>query len=377
MPGGLKPAARPMPSRPEEESGLRMMLRRLSLSHAAGQGILLALAGMAGAAAGAAAPSKLPEIRISDRNPMPRCVSPDRLMAFLKSRNPRPDPRYKDIARWYKHWGEAWRVRWDYAFFQMAIETNFLTYRQPNGKMGDVDPRQNNFAGIGTTGGGVPGDSFPDVKTGVLGQIQHLVAYSGERLADPVAPRTQLKQDDIISASQDLRRPVRFSDLARRWAVDPKYGSSIAWVANQFRAQYCPNPDVPPPEEALARRPQEKPVRTDARTGAPARSAPPAPITAQEASPLPPASGACLIQTASYGGRSTVLIRQDKPERIEYTALTVLDGFETSMTDSYIRSRAPGGTSIGAFHDQTAALAKARELCPPVAPAPEREAANR
>jgi len=193
------------------------------------------------------------------------------------------------------------------------------------------------------------------------------VAYSGERLADPVAPRTQLKQDDIISASQGLRRPVRFSDLARRWAVDPKYGSSIAWVASQFRAQHCPNPDVPPPEEAVARRPQEKP----------ARAAPPAPITAQEASPLPPASGACLIQTASYGGRSTVLIRQDKPERIEYTALTVLDGFETSMTDSYIRSRAPGGSSIGAFHDQTAALAKARELCPPVAPAPEREAANR
>jgi hypothetical protein len=320
-----------------------------------------------------AAKPTLPEIRISADNRVPRCVTPDRLMAFLKSRNPRPDPRYRDIARWYKHWGEAWRVRWDYAFFQMAIETNFLTYRQPNGKMGDVDPDQHNFAGIGTTGGGVPGDSFPDVKTGVLAQIQHLVAYSGERLADPVAPRTQLKQDDIIEVSRGLNRSVRFSDLARRWAVDPKYGASIAWVADQFRQQQCPNPDVGPPED-VAREPAKKP--------APLKTKPVEVAAARQQSPVPDAStagpGACLIQTASYGGRATVLIRHDTSGRTEYTALTVLDGFESSMTDRYIQARAPGGQSIGAFHDQTAALAKARELCPPADdPSPAREASAR
>ena len=35
-----------------------------------------------------------------------------------------------------------------------------------------------NFAGIGTTGGGVPGNSYPDVRTGVRAQIQHLKAYA-------------------------------------------------------------------------------------------------------------------------------------------------------------------------------------------------------
>ena len=298
-----------------------------------------------------AAKALLPEIRTSDRNRVPACVTPDRLMAFLKSRNPRPDPRYRDIARYYKQWGEAWRVRWDFAFFQMAIETNFLTYRQPNGKMGDVDPRQNNFAGIGTTGGGVPGDSFPDVKTGVLGQIQHLVAYSGERLANPAAPRTRLKQDDIIAASLRLNRSVRFSDLSRRWAVDPKYGSSIAWVAEQFRQQQCPNPDQAPREEVAAQTARE-PV--------------PGQRLAANAAPVPNVRPqACLIQTASYGGRATVLIRHETPQRTEYTALTVLDGFESSLTASYIRARAPGATQVGSFHDQTAALAKATELCPP------------
>lgn len=321
---------------------------------------LIAIGSALISAAHAAAKPMLPEIRISADNRVPRCVTPDRLMAFLKSRNPRPDPRYRDIARWYKHWGEAWRVRWDYAFFQMAIETNFLTYRQPNGKMGDVDPAQHNFAGIGTTGGGVPGDSFPDVKTGVLAQVQHLVAYSGERLATPVAPRTQLKQDDIIEVSRGLNRQVRFSDLSRRWAVDPKYGASIAWVADQFRQQQCPNPNLAPPEE-VARAPAKKPAPLEIRPTevADARRQSSAPQAASAA------AGVCLIQTASYGGSATVLIRHDTSERTEFTALTVLDGFESSMTDSYIRARAPGGQSIGAFHDQTAALAKARELCPP------------
>ncbi len=331
-----------------------------------------------------AAKPALPEIRTSVENRVPRCVTPDRLMAFLKSRNPQPDPRYRDIARWYKHWGEAWRVRWDYAFFQMAIETNFLSYRQPNGKMGDVDPDQHNFAGIGTTGGGVPGDAFPDVKTGVLAQIQHLVAYSGERLANPVAPRTQLKQDDIIEASRGLNRSVRFSDLAKRWAVDPKYGTSIAWVADQFRQQQCPNPDLAPPEE-VAQRPAKTPaaVKTKPVEAVAVRPASPAPLVASDQTLAnqalsDQASGACLIQTASYGGSATVLIRHDAQGRTEYTALTVLDGFESSMTDSYIRARAPGGRSIGAFHDQTAALAKARELCPPSGEVPPaREASAR
>lgn len=198
---------------------------------------------MASAAAALAVPNPpstgAPLIRIDADNRVPACVTPDKLMQFMRSRNANLDPRFRDIASHYKTHGEAWRVRWDYAFYQMLIETNFLTYRAPNGRMGDVDPRQNNFAGIGTTGGGVPGDRFPDVSTGVLGQIQHLVAYSGERLAQPTAPRTQLKQDEILSKSKALNRPVTFADLAGRWAIDKQYGKSIEWVAKSFRDAHC------------------------------------------------------------------------------------------------------------------------------------------
>ena len=111
-------------------------------------------------------------------------------------------------------------MRWDYAFFQMAVETNFLTYRKGNGRWGDVNPKQNNFAGLGTTGGGVPGDSYPDVDTGVLAQIQHLVVYSGERIDDPVGAAHQAeagrhhRDDGEQEGPHHVRRPV--APLGRR-----------------------------------------------------------------------------------------------------------------------------------------------------------------
>src|SRR5690349_85052 len=122
-------------------------------------GLAMAATVLGFAASADAAP---PRIRTDAGNTVPRCVTPKRLMAFIKTRNTNLDPRFADIAALYKKHGEAWRVRWDYAFFQMAVETNFLTYRKGDGDSGDVNPRQNNFAGLGTTGGGVPGDSYPD-----------------------------------------------------------------------------------------------------------------------------------------------------------------------------------------------------------------------
>ena len=196
-----------------------------------------------------------PAIRTTETNRVPQCVTPDRLMAFVRERNPSVDPRYRDIAGWYKQYGDAWHVRWDYAFYQMILETNALSYRRGNGRRGDVHEKQNNFAGIGATGRGAPGERFPDIKTGVHAQIQHLVAYSGELVADPVSARTQLVQDAVISQSKRLHRAVTFGDLARRWATDRTYARSIDTVAEQFRSGYCATarvtPTVPAPRPAL------------------------------------------------------------------------------------------------------------------------------
>lgn len=63
-------------------------------------------------------------------------------------------------------------VRPEVAFVQTMKETGFLQYG------GDASVEQFNFAGLGTTGGGVPGNSYPDVRTGIRAQIQHLKAYA-------------------------------------------------------------------------------------------------------------------------------------------------------------------------------------------------------
>ena len=194
---------------------------------------------ISGTAARSAESFEIPEIRTSTTNRVPACATPDRLMAFIAARNLRLPPKFSNIAAIYRELGDSAHVRWDYAFFQMVLETNYLMYRRGDGSSGDVGQTQNNFAGIGATGGGVPGDNYGDVRTGVLAHIQHLVAYSGEKVERPVATRTREYQNDIIEISRKLGRRVTFGDLSRRWAVDRAYGRNIETVAQLFARNHC------------------------------------------------------------------------------------------------------------------------------------------
>ncbi len=68
-------------------------------------------------------PAAAVNIRMAEGESVPACVTPARLMAHVLERTPNLDPAFRDIARYYKQHGEALRVRWDYAFYQMLIET--------------------------------------------------------------------------------------------------------------------------------------------------------------------------------------------------------------------------------------------------------------
>jgi hypothetical protein len=270
------------------------------------------------------------------------------------------DPRFHDIARHYKEHGEALRVRWDYAFFQMLLETNYLSYKTGSGRWGDVDPKQNNFAGIGTTGGGVPGDSFPDISSGVLGQMQHLIAYSGEHVARPMAPRTREKQDDIIEESRALKRPVRFDDLTNRWAKDRKYAASIEFVAERYRRANCGASGAPldPSREDDLEASSRRPPRVATLAGSHALGAG-APVT-----PAAPRAPTCDVYTASYGGQVSLLIRAVAGASVNYTVLEVDASLEQPQADAFIRLHAPNGRTIARFSSSQAAFTRAFELCP-------------
>ncbi len=332
-------------------------------------GALFAAIGAGPQPASARGGPTLPEIRLAAGQAVPACVTPSRLNRLLMERTRDLDPRFRDIARYYKQHGEALRIRWDYAFYQMLLETNYLSYKTGSGRWGDVDPKQNNFAGIGTTGGGVPGDSFPDVSSGVLAQMQHLVAYSGERVKNPLAPRTREKQDDIVELSLALRRKVRFDDLTNRWAADRNYAKSIEWVADGYRKANCTatgeplNPSADDFEEQRSRRAEgasSTRPRVAALAGASAREGSGSPI-APAGTPRP---SSCDVYSASYGGRVALLIRSETGASVNYTVLQVDDGLEQPQADAFIKVHAPNGRTIARFPSPEPAFVRAFELCP-------------
>ena len=97
-------------------------------------------------------------------------------------------PTIYDFCKIYMEEAAAEGVRADVAFAQAMKETGFLKFG------GDVVIEQFNFAGIGTTGGGVQGAYFPSVRIGVRAQIQHLKAYgsSAKLNLEQVDPRYHL-----------------------------------------------------------------------------------------------------------------------------------------------------------------------------------------
>lgn len=108
-------------------------------------------------------------------------------------------------------------VRAEIVFTQAMLETGWLQFG------GDVKVEQFNFAGIGATGGGVPGNSFPDVRTGIRAQVQHLKAYaSTEPLNNTcVDPRFHyVKRGSAPTMEQ----------LAGKWAASTGYGESLRTI---------------------------------------------------------------------------------------------------------------------------------------------------
>jgi hypothetical protein len=246
-----------------------------------GRAMLLAAAVVAFSAPVSAEP--LPPLKLSDNNQTPQCATPGRMMAMLRDRNPDLRSEFDKISVAYMRHGEALGIRWDYAMFQMILETNALKFT------GDVHWSQNNFAGLGATGGGVRGERFANVSAGAKAHLQHLMLYAGIHVDDPVAERTrQVQEWRILDKWRNrIRGSVTFSHIGRKWApTDRGYGTKIQSVARMFHSRYCNQPDPAPELLAEARGTDIKPrtIATSERRFRDVRSSlgvglPPAPQT--------------------------------------------------------------------------------------------------
>ena len=347
------------------------------------------------AVAAPAAAARLPAIKTSTSNEVPACATPGRLMAMLNARNSGLPSRYKHITVEYMRHGEELGLRWDYAFFQMLVETNSLKYT------GDVDADQNNFAGLGATGNGVKGERFSSVSDGVRAHLEHVLMYTGTYVENPVAERTRKVQSwGILNKwRNNISGPLTYTHLGTKWAPgDRGYSNDIAVIARTFYDNYC-NQSDPQPELVAMARPhgtaktktvkvettpttttstntqantppaanQKANVKDVAILNAPSNDAAAGNTSTDSGAADEPSaqkSAGCRVWTASYGGKKAVIIKAINDGITNYTVLDVNAGKEKKEMEAYIAAYAKGGKSVGEYPSPQTALNKAFELCP-------------
>ena len=135
---------------------------------------------------------------------------------YLLRNNPHPNLKVsaEEIVAYYYEEGSREGIRPDVAFAQALKETGFFRYG------GDVIPEQNNFCGLGTTGGGVRGEFFATPQLGVRAHIQHLLAYSSTRR--PTLPIVDPRYG-LVRQAYGSRTLGTWQDLNGRWAVPGRY----------------------------------------------------------------------------------------------------------------------------------------------------------
>ena len=165
---------------------------------------------------------------------------------FCRSKNSSPQLTscsLEQLAEMFIEEGKAEGVRGDVAFAQSLHETGYFKFG------GIVLPTQNNYAGIGALNGNATGQaaSFPDPRTGVRAQIQHLKAYaSTEALVNEcVDPRFSLVARGVAPYVEWLG--AEDNPEGRGWAVPGAgYGANIVKLLGQILAQEVPQAPAEP-----------------------------------------------------------------------------------------------------------------------------------
>lgn len=115
---------------------------------------------------------------------------------------------------------QAEGVKAEIVFCQAMKETGWLRFG------GSVKPDQCNFAGLGATGGSVSGAVFPDVRTGIRAQVQHLKAYAS---TDPLVNKCVDPRFSYVKRGS----ATTLGSLNGKWAVPGNhYGEDIFEMIN-------------------------------------------------------------------------------------------------------------------------------------------------
>ena len=165
----------------------------------------------------------------------PSLATVDQMVALFNAQGvPYPVDKYtsrgaatiKDFCQALLDQARSEDVRAEVLFAQAMVETGWLQFGGDVDKNGKV---QCNFGGLGATGNGVAGDEFPDVKTGLLAQAQHLKGYAS------TAPLNQPCVDLRFKHLNGKRGSAPTVDkLSGTWAADKTYGTKVMNVVDKL-----------------------------------------------------------------------------------------------------------------------------------------------
>ena len=116
---------------------------------------------------------------------------------------------------------DAEGVRGEVVFEQAMLETGWLQFG------GDASAGQFNFSGLGTTGGGVAGNSFPDVRTGIRAQVQHLKAYASAEDLNQACVDNRFQYVARESAPYVEWLGIQENPYGGGWAAGRSYGYKL------------------------------------------------------------------------------------------------------------------------------------------------------
>jgi len=156
-------------------------------------------------------------------------LSPAQLAEWFNGRQPRPAGTFsatvsvETLALFFIEEGDAEGVTGDVAFVQSVVETGWFRFG------GLIAGATNNFAGIGATDTDPRPASFPDARTGVRAQIQHLRAYADPTaFACSVPPLHYACVDPRFHLVVPKGKAATWNQLGNgNWATASTYASSI------------------------------------------------------------------------------------------------------------------------------------------------------
>ncbi|MDT8903177.1 glucosaminidase domain-containing protein [Anaeroselena agilis] len=157
-------------------------------------------------------------------------ISKEQMVTFIRRHNPMPkiNVALEELVNLY--WEEAGHegIRPDLALAQAILETGYFRFG------GDVLPSQNNFAGIGTTGGGPRGATFESARLGVRAHVQHLLAYTTAR--EPLKPIIDPRYNLVRAIPRYFAQCPTWESLGGKWAIPGVgYGEKIVKIVAQIK----------------------------------------------------------------------------------------------------------------------------------------------